>query len=115
VRRDATDPDPRLPEPGDRGVMSPGEPVGSGPLAARDGISAETAPVDWAVEPEGGFPERGLRGLIGGGASQVRPTAAMRARDSARPTAADLAWAEANLTIVRRHWTPREGSPAPPK
>jgi hypothetical protein len=52
--------------------------------------------------------ERGLRGLIGGGSSQVTPAAAMRARDAARPRAEDLARAEAELTIVRRHWSPRD-------
>jgi len=52
--------------------------------------------------------ERGLRGLIGGGSSQVSPAAAMRARDAARPRPEDLARAEAELTIVRRHWSPRD-------
>jgi hypothetical protein len=50
--------------------------------------------------------ERGLRGLVGGGASQVGVTAAMRARDAARPSDEELAAAEANLIIVRRGWTP---------
>jgi hypothetical protein len=50
--------------------------------------------------------ERGLRGLVGGGASQVGVAAAMRARDAARPTDEDLAAAEANLIIIRRGWTP---------
>jgi len=52
--------------------------------------------------------ERGLRGLIGGGSSQVTPAAAMRARDAARPRPEDLARAETELTIVRRHWSPRD-------
>lgn len=52
--------------------------------------------------------ERGLRGLVGAGPSQVGVSAAMRARDAARPTADDLAAAEAELNIVRRYWTPRE-------
>ncbi len=52
--------------------------------------------------------ERGLRGLVGGGASQVSPAAAMRARDAARPTPEDLARAEADVRIVRRNWTPRD-------
>jgi hypothetical protein len=50
--------------------------------------------------------ERGLRGLVGGGASQVSVAAAMRARDAARPSAEELAAAEANLMIIRRGWTP---------
>ena len=52
--------------------------------------------------------ERGLRGLIGPGASQVSISAAMRTRDAARPTEEDLARAEAELEIVRRGWQPRE-------
>lgn len=52
--------------------------------------------------------ERGLRGLVGSGASQVSIGAALRARDAARPTAADLAEAEARLVVVRRNWTPRD-------
>jgi hypothetical protein len=52
--------------------------------------------------------ERGLRGLVGGGSTQVSVAAAMRARDSARPTDKDVAYAEANLTIVHRGWTPRD-------
>jgi hypothetical protein len=52
--------------------------------------------------------ERGLRGLVGGGSTQVSVAAAMRARDAARPTDADVADAEAHLTIVHRGWTPRD-------
>jgi hypothetical protein len=52
--------------------------------------------------------ERGLRGLIGGGSSQVSVTAAMRARDAARPTDEDIAHAEATLNIVHRGWVPRD-------
>ncbi|WP_433610382.1 hypothetical protein ACQP2P_41085 [Dactylosporangium sp. CA-139114] len=52
--------------------------------------------------------ERGLRGLVGGGASQVSVSAALRARDAARPTEADLAAAERDLQIIRRGWVPRE-------
>ena len=55
--------------------------------------------------------ERGLRGLVGGGSSQVGVGAAMRARDAARPTDEDLAAAEAELMIVRRGWVPREDLP----
>ncbi len=52
--------------------------------------------------------ERGLRGLIGSGATQVSVSAAMRARDAARPTEAELVEAEATLTIVHRGWVPRD-------
>jgi hypothetical protein len=50
--------------------------------------------------------ERGLRGLVGGGSSQVSVGAAMRARDATRPSPEDLAAAETNLMIIRRGWTP---------
>jgi hypothetical protein len=55
--------------------------------------------------------ERGLRGLVGGGSSQVSIGAALRARDASRPSDADLAAAEAELQIVRRGWVPREDLP----
>jgi len=50
--------------------------------------------------------ERGLRGLVGGGSSQVSVAAAMRARDATRPTEADLAAAKTDLMIIRRGWVP---------
>ena len=71
--------------------------------------SADPAP---AAEPDLSHAERGLRGLVGGGSSQVSPAAAMRARDAARPRPEDLARSEAELTIVRRNWTP-DSSPPP--
>jgi hypothetical protein len=52
--------------------------------------------------------ERGLRGLIGPGASQVSLSAAMRTRDAARATDEDIARAERELEIVRRGWQPRD-------
>ncbi|MFC3737116.1 hypothetical protein [Paractinoplanes deccanensis] len=55
--------------------------------------------------------ERGLRGLVGSGSSQVSVGAALRARDAARPTDEQLAEADAHLTIVRRNWVPREDLP----
>jgi hypothetical protein len=58
------------------------------------------------VGPEDREAERGLRGLVGSGSSQVGTSAAMRARDAARPTDADLAEAEERLVIVRRNWVP---------
>ncbi|MBO0868808.1 MAG: hypothetical protein J2P15_09610, partial [Micromonosporaceae bacterium] len=53
--------------------------------------------------------ERGLRGLVGGGSSQVGVTAALRARDATRPTEQDIAAAETELVIIRRGWTPPPG------
>jgi hypothetical protein len=55
--------------------------------------------------------ERGLRGLVGSGSSQVSVNAALRARDAARPTPEQLAEAEEHLVIVRRNWLPREELP----
>jgi hypothetical protein len=55
--------------------------------------------------------ERGLRGLVGGGSSQVSVGAALRARDAARPTDEDMAAAETELLIIRRGWVPREDLP----
>ena len=52
-----------------------------------------------------------VRGLVGGGSSQVGVTAALRARDAARPTDADIAAAETELVVVRRGWVPREELP----
>ncbi len=80
---------------------------GSAPSPAD--LAAMTTPVQ---DPEDELPtddretERGLRGLVGGGASQVGIRGAMRARDATRPTEADMADAEANLMIIRRGWKP---------
>jgi hypothetical protein len=50
--------------------------------------------------------ERSLRALVTTRSTQVSPTAAMRAREAAMPTAADLLAAEAELVVVRRHYIP---------
>jgi hypothetical protein len=50
--------------------------------------------------------DRGLRELVGNTPSQLGPVGALRGRDVNRPTDEDLAAAEQELTIVRRHWTP---------
>lgn len=82
--------------------------------------SADTAPVadpepvevieaPWSAQSHAeAASERGLRGLVGGGSSQVSVAAALRARDAARPTEDDLARAEEELIVVRRHWAPRD-------
>ena len=49
--------------------------------------------------------ERGLRGLVGAGPSQLPITAAMRARDASRPSAEELAAAD-ELPLVRRNYIP---------
>jgi hypothetical protein len=50
--------------------------------------------------------ERSLRALVTTRSTQVSPTAAMRAREVAVPTAEDLLAAEADLVVVRRHYVP---------
>lgn len=111
----------------------PGEPVephqaeGSAPSAApttasptaqptgSTGSTATGRPTRW--QPQHGFRrdpernERGLRGLVGSGPSQVGLSGAMRARDAAQPTAADLQAAETELVIVRRHYVPPDQLP----
>ena len=50
--------------------------------------------------------ERGWRDLAGNSPSQVGLSAAMRARDIARPNAEQLAAAERTVVVVRREWQP---------
>ncbi len=105
--------------PGSPTGSAPGSPTGSAPgspTGSAAGEADDERPAgDDVASPErtGDDPqtERGLRGLVGGGSSQVSVGAAMRARDAARPTDADLAAAEHDLIIVRRGWVPREDLP----
>ncbi|OLB74639.1 MAG: hypothetical protein AUI14_22960 [Actinobacteria bacterium 13_2_20CM_2_71_6] len=92
-RRIRTEPDSGVPSPADLAALT----------SAVHDADAEPALEDREAE-------RGLRGLVGGGSSQVSVRAALRARDATRPTEADLAAAETNLMIIRRGWTP---PPAP--
>ncbi|ROP29664.1 hypothetical protein [Couchioplanes caeruleus] len=80
------------------------------PAGARAAAGFRPGP---AARPAGGEDqsERGLRGLVGSGSSQVSVSAAMRARDATRPSAQQLADAERDLVIVRRNWVPREDLP----
>ncbi len=50
--------------------------------------------------------ERSLRSLVTTRGTQVSPTAALRAREVALPTAEDLAAAEQDVVLVRRHYVP---------
>ena len=77
--------------------------------------AAETIDAPQAERADDPHTERGLRGLVGGGSSQVGVAAALRARDAARPTDDDLARAERDLVIVRRGWVPREDLPRSPR
>jgi hypothetical protein len=94
-------------EPATPAVM----PAASGPRVPRNGLSRRPTSGAGAGGAEEREAERGLRGLVGSGSSQVSVGAAMRARDAARPSDEQLADAEANLTIVRRNWQPREDLP----
>ncbi|MFI7605592.1 hypothetical protein ACIBTV_10745 [Micromonospora sp. NPDC049366] len=94
-----------------------------GDVAGRtEGPSASTAGVHDGEPPRRRGPagddrdgERGLRGLVGSGSSQVGLSAALRARDASRPTDEDLAEAEARVVVVRRNWVPREELPRSPR
>lgn len=104
-----------------------GTPDADGPSASTAAVHDDVAPrpprggarrAEPESEPRGRRPgppadegERGLRGLVGSGSSQVSVTAALRARDAARPTDEDLAEAEARVVILRRNWVPREELP----
>ena len=86
-----------------RRVRAESDPPSPADLAALTSVvhDPETEPVLEDREAE-----RGLRGLVGGGSSQVGVGAAMRARDATRPTEEHLAAARADLIIIRRGWTP---------
>jgi len=77
------------------------------PVPARHQSALDPPLTEWPGDAnEQPQSERGLRGLVGGGSSQVSVSAALRARDAARPSAEDVTHAEEHLVIVRRHWTP---------
>jgi hypothetical protein len=84
------------------------EPPGSGPGDAPD---ATGAAAKRKTKTRRNDVERGLRGIVGAGPSQVGVLGAMRARDAARPTAEDLAAAERDVVIVRRHYVPPDNLP----
>jgi len=76
------------------------------PDAAPAPDSPQPSPRPPARRRRGDPSERGLRDLVGSGPSQLGPVKAMRARDLNRPTDEDLADAEENVVLVRRHWKP---------
>jgi hypothetical protein len=79
----------------DRPERTPGTASGGGESPRRSGrTSREEAS------------ERSLRSLVTTRSTQVSPTAALRAREVALPSAADLAAAEDSLVVVRRHYVP---------
>lgn len=91
-------------KPADRTTESPGP----APTAAGGPSDGQPSRVRRGGADES---ERGLRGLVGSGSSQLSVTAAMRARDATRPTEQDLVEAEARVVLVRRNWVPREDLP----
>ncbi|WP_262287464.1 hypothetical protein [Micromonospora sp. MA102] len=101
--------DPRPPRAARRPGPDPDDGSRSPRVARRAELESE--PRGRRPGPAGEEGERGLRGLVGSGSSQVSVTAALRARDAARPTEEDLAEAEARVVIVRRNWVPREELP----
>lgn len=56
--------------------------------------------------PRGEPTDRGLRGLVGAGPSQLGVSGALRGRDVNRPGEEDLAEAERAVVLVRRNWKP---------
>lgn len=76
------------------------------PAPARPRPRLPRAPTSGAGYVDDRDVERGLRGLVGSGSSQVSVGAALRARDATRPTDAHLEEAERTLAIVRRNWSP---------
>ncbi|WP_441338588.1 hypothetical protein [Micromonospora sp. NBS 11-29] len=100
------------PEPSPRGSRRPEpEPSDDGSRTPRGGRRGEPEPSERGRRATADEGERGLRGLVGSGSSQVSVTAALRARDAARPTEDDLAEAEQRVVLVRRNWVPREELP----
>jgi predicted flap endonuclease-1-like 5' DNA nuclease len=59
-------------------------------------------------KPRDAAPDRGLRDIVGAGHSQLGVSGALRGRDVNRPTEQDLAEAEQEIVIVRRHWKARD-------
>jgi len=95
-------------EPAGTVYATTGEPAQTPARQPAERAAADSYDLHTAMGGDDRESERGLRGLVGGGSSQVGVLAAMRARDASRPTDADLAAAEANLTIVHRGWVPRD-------
>ena len=85
--------------PGTAATTGPGHP------AERGRLSGEGQRRSYRT-PREDQSERSLRALVTTRSTQVSPTTAMRAREAAMPTAADLLAAEADLVVVRRHYVP---------
>ena len=119
----AAGPSPVPPSPGDeaRGHRRQRTGRGARPDRSGDAEAVANAVIDEPDQGHSGSPadaprtrpesggDRALRALVSIRATQLPPTAAMRAREVGTPTAEDLAAAERDLVIVRRHYQP----PAP--
>lgn len=87
-------------------VASPAEPPPT-PSGKSSGKSSGSVPTKRPAKRGRSDPgERGLHSLVGAGPSQLGVEGALRGRDVNRPTDEDLAEAERDLVIVRRHWKP---------
>ncbi|MDT4917480.1 MAG: hypothetical protein QOH89_2180 [Pseudonocardiales bacterium] len=81
------------------------------PPEAVEAVEAAPAKAERKRRPaRDGGTDRGLRDLVGAGRSQLGVSGALRGRDVNRPTDEDLAAAERDTVISRRHWKPT-GSP----
>ena len=94
---------PAVPEPDLAGVADPPVEVGRvEPAANRSAPNSQRGRTKGRNQSE----DRGWRDLAGNSPSQLGVSGALRARDVARPSEADLAAAERELTIVHRQWQP---------
>ncbi|HEX6967468.1 MAG TPA: hypothetical protein VF174_01375 [Micromonosporaceae bacterium] len=101
--------DPIDPPARRRRLRQPRPDRGGGPSTMpADSTAVRQVRVPSAAAPEDREADRGLRSLIGAGSSQLSVSAALRARDAARPTEVDLAEAEERVVLIRRNWTPPE-------
>ena len=91
---------------GPRSAEIPVEPSAAKPAGTTAAAQRQGQGGDRPRPARRGEAEHGLRGIVGAGPSQVGVAGAMRARDAARPTAEDLAAAERDVVIVRRHYVP---------
>ncbi|MGN6607174.1 MAG: hypothetical protein ACTHMS_09235 [Jatrophihabitans sp.] len=88
-------------------ATAPPTPPATTPVAGPPGGSADPAPnTARRGRRRSNDPDHALRDLVGAGTSQLGVDGALRGRDVNRPTDDDLAWAEANVQLVRRNWTP---------
>jgi hypothetical protein len=102
----------RRQRPRTRKTAAPQATASTAPIAEPEEPSVDV-PVDAPVDappvrrkPREAPTERGLRDLVGAGHSVLGVSGALRGRDVNRPTDEDLAEAERDVVIVRRHWKP---------